>query len=65
MGEEDGDGSGVEAIEEEAGHGAVFPERPRSGTPPSGLPAISPARGEIGSSHARPTFAALEIGESG
>jgi peptide/nickel transport system ATP-binding protein len=33
-------------------------------TPPSGLPAISPSRGEIGSFVVSPFPATLEIGES-
>ncbi|CDX62965.1 ABC transporter related protein [Mesorhizobium plurifarium] len=40
-------------------------QKPRSVTPPSGLLAISPARGEIGSSVAGLPSATLAIGESG
>ncbi|TIV48229.1 MAG: ABC transporter ATP-binding protein [Mesorhizobium sp.] len=40
-------------------------QRPRSFAPPSVLPNISPARGEIGSSTAGPLAATQEIGEGG
>ncbi|MBN9548218.1 MAG: ATP-binding cassette domain-containing protein, partial [Alphaproteobacteria bacterium] len=40
-------------------------QKPRSVTPPSGLPAISPARGEISRSVAGSPSATLAIGESG